>query len=158
MSVTLVPMDDTEFAAFTERAVEEYAQGMVASGEWSQAEAPHRSATAFAQLLDQGRLTEGHQLWVLRDNQRRFGELWIARRHVGSKPIAFILDIYIEPGERRQGHARRAMLAAENWARRNGCQEMRLHVFGRNLPARGLYEKLGYEIASLTMAKPLPPD
>jgi GNAT superfamily N-acetyltransferase len=157
MSVTLIPMDDADFVTFTERAVDEYAQGMVASGEWSQAEASHRSATAFAQLLDKGRLTENHQLWVIRDSQRRIGELWIARRHVGTKPIAFILDIYIEPGERRQGHARQSMLAAETWARQNGCEEMRLHVFGRNLPARGLYEQLGYDIASLTMAKPLPP-
>ncbi|MFJ4196904.1 GNAT family N-acetyltransferase [Pseudomonas sp. NPDC089534] len=157
MPVTLVPMDDADFTVFTERAVEEYAQGMAASGEWSVQEAPQRSSAAFTQLLEHGRQTAGHRLWVIKDGERRIGELWIAQRHVGTRSIAFILDVYIEPGERRHGYARQSMLAAEDWARRHGCEEMRLHVFGRNAPARRLYEQLGYDIASLSMAKPLPP-
>lgn len=157
MPVTLTPMDDADFVTFAARAVAEYGQGMVAAGEWGQAEAAQRSRAVFEQLLPQGRLTEGNQLWVISDEGRRAGELWIAQRQAGTRPIAFILDIYIEPGERRRGLARQALLAVESWARQAGCEEVRLHVFGANAAARHLYEQLGYGIASLTMAKPLPP-
>jgi ribosomal protein S18 acetylase RimI-like enzyme len=102
-------------------------------------------------------LTEKNQLWVIQDQARRIGELWVAERHAGAGRIAFILDIYIDPGERRQGYAKQSLLALESWASQAGCKEVRLHVFGRNDAARRLYEQLGYGIASLTMAKPLPP-
>lgn len=156
MSVTLAPMDNADFVTFAKRAVAEYGQGMVASGEWGQEEASQKSRNVFEQLLPQGRLTENNQLWVIKDEDRRIGELWIALRHAGTRLSAFILDIYIEPGERRRGYAKQSMLAAESWARQAGCEEIRLHVFGRNEAARGLYEQLGYGVASLTMAKPLP--
>ncbi|EJL97630.1 acetyltransferase [Pseudomonas sp. GM102] len=157
MPVTLAPMDNADYVTFAERAIAEYGQGMVASGEWDQEEASQKSRNVFEQLLPQGRLSENNQLWVIKDKDRRVGELWIAQRHAGARPIAFILDIYIEPGERRQGYARQSMLAVESWARQAGCEEVRLHVFGRNDAARRLYEQLGYDVASLTMAKSLPP-
>lgn len=155
MPVTLTPMDNADFVTFAERAVAEYGQGMVTAGEWDQEEASQKSRSVFEQLLPQGLLTENNQLWVIKDEDRRVGELWVAQRHAGTRPIAFILDIYIEPGERRQGYARQSMLAAESWARQARCEEVRLHVFGRNDAARRLYEQLGYGVASLMMAKPL---
>lgn len=157
MSVTLAPMNDADFATFADRALAEYGDGMVAAGEWGQEEASQRARSVFEQLLPQGRLTEKNQLWVIQDQARRIGELWVAERHSGAGRIAFILDIYIDPGERRQGYAKQSLLALESWASQAGCKEVRLHVFGRNDAARRLYEQLGYGIASLTMAKPLPP-
>ena len=157
MSVTLAPMNDADFVTFAERALAEYGDGMVAAGEWVQEEASQKARSVFEQLLPQGRLTEKNQLWVIQDQARRIGELWVAERHAGAGRIAFILDIYIDPGERRQGYAKQSLLALESWASQAGCREVRLHVFGRNDAARRLYEQLGYGIASLTMAKPLPP-
>ncbi|MGE8176572.1 GNAT family N-acetyltransferase [Pseudomonas fluorescens] len=157
MPVTLAPMDNADFATFAERAVAEYGDGMVVSGEWAHEEASQRARSVFEQLLPQGRLTEKNQLWVIKDQERRIGELWVAERHTGAGKSAFILDIYIDPGERRRGYAKQSLLALESWARQAGCEEVRLHVFGRNDAARRLYEQSGYGIASLTMAKPLPP-
>ncbi|MFJ2363975.1 GNAT family N-acetyltransferase [Pseudomonas sp. NPDC087697] len=157
MSVTLAPMDNADFVRFAERAVAEYGDGMVVAGEWAQEEASRKARNVFEQLLPQGRQTEKNQLWVIKDQGRRIGELWVAERHTGVGKIAFILDIYIDPGERRQGYAKQSLLALEAWARQAGCEEVRLHVFGRNDAARRLYEQSGYGIASLTMAKPLPP-
>jgi GNAT superfamily N-acetyltransferase len=157
MSVTLAPMDNADFVVFAERAVAEYGDGMVVAGEWDREEASQKARSVFEQLLPQGRLTEKNQLWVIKNQERRIGELWVAARHAGVGKVAFILDIYIEPGERRQGYAKQSLVALESWARQAGCEEVRLHVFGRNDAARRLYEQLGYGIASLTMAKPLPP-
>ncbi|WP_347904519.1 GNAT family N-acetyltransferase [Pseudomonas purpurea] len=157
MSVTLAPMDNADFVAFAPRAVAEYGDGMVTAGEWAQEEASQKARNVFEQLLPQGRLTENNQLWVIKDQTHRVGELWVAQRHVAARKIAFILDIYIDPEARRQGYAKQSLLAVESWARQSGCEEVRLHVFGRNGAARRLYEQSGYGVASLTMAKPLPP-
>lgn len=157
MSVTLAPMENADFLAFAPRAVAEYGDGMVTSGEWTREEASQKARSVFEQLLPQGRLTENNQLWVIKDQARRVGELWIAERYAAAGKIAFILDIYIDPDARRQGYAKQSLLAAESWARQAGCEEVRLHVFGYNDAARRLYEQSGYGVASLTMAKPLPP-
>lgn len=58
MPVTLAPMDNADFATFAERAVAEYGDGMVVSGEWAHEEASQRARSVFEQLLPQGRLTE----------------------------------------------------------------------------------------------------
>jgi hypothetical protein len=44
------------------------------------------------------------------------------------------------------------VLAAE------GCTRVALNVFGWNERAAGLYRSLGYEVDSMQMSKPLPPD
>jgi GNAT superfamily N-acetyltransferase len=41
------------------------------------------------------------------------------------------------------------------WARRNGCRFMTLGVFPGNERARALYERHGYGVELLRMAKPL---
>jgi ribosomal protein S18 acetylase RimI-like enzyme len=47
------------------------------------------------------------------------------------------------------------MRALEGEAKRLGFKKLGLHVFGHNMIARGLYEKLGYAITNLNMAKSL---
>ena len=53
------------------------------------------------------------------------------------------------------GFATQAMLALEEKAKELGLVILRLHVFTHNAVARSLYEKLGYEVSSLNMAKVL---
>lgn len=156
VSITLVSMQEADFSRFAQRALDEYATGMVAAGEWLPEQASLQAAEVFRQLLPQGRLSTHNHLWRALCAGRAVGELWIAERQVGSRRIAFILDLYIESIERRRGYARQTLLAGESAAREWGCDEMRLHVFGHNQGARRLYELLGYEVASLTMSKPLP--
>ena len=54
---------------------------------------------------------------------------------------AWILNIYVEPAYRRQGHARTIAEALIQWCRENGFQSVALHAseYGRSL-----YEKLGF--------------
>jgi ribosomal protein S18 acetylase RimI-like enzyme len=41
-------------------------------------------------------------------------------------------------------------------ARELGAKSVELHVFGHNYVAQALYEKVGYNVTSITMAKPIP--
>jgi GNAT superfamily N-acetyltransferase len=54
---------------------------------------------------------------------------------------AWILNIYVEPRERRRGFARLIMEALIDWCRRNGFRSVALHASEHG---RGLYENLGF--------------
>jgi ribosomal protein S18 acetylase RimI-like enzyme len=56
---------------------------------------------------------------------------------------------------RRRGYASRILELVEDKARELGAGKVELHVFGHNLGARALYEKLGYTATSIVMAKPM---
>ena len=81
--------------------------------------------------------------------------IWLARIMQGAKPIMFIYDFRIDEAHRRKGYGEQAMLAAEVQAKALGYDTIALHVFGHNHAARALYEKLGYEITNINMAKKL---
>jgi ribosomal protein S18 acetylase RimI-like enzyme len=68
---------------------------------------------------------------------------------------AYVFDVEILPEARGRGLGRATMLAAEEAARDQRADVVRLNVFGHNVPAIRLYESLGYSAASISMAKPL---
>ena len=64
----------------------------------------------------------------------------------------YVLNIYVEPGHRRRGHARRMMAAAEAEFERRGLTYAVLHATEAGRP---LYEQLGWE-PTAEMARRLP--
>ena len=66
-----------------------------------------------------------------------------------------ISDLAVAPGMDGRGIGARLLVHAEAWARRNGCRFMTLGVFPGNERARALYERHGYGVELLRMAKAL---
>jgi ribosomal protein S18 acetylase RimI-like enzyme len=66
-------------------------------------------------------------------------------RYSSTSSEAYIERLVVSPGFRRQGMARRLLVAAEDFARDAGKTTVGLHVSGNNLPALRLYENEGYE-------------
>lgn len=60
-----------------------------------------------------------------------------------------IQDVYVAPERRRTGVAKALSQAAEDEARRRGCERISLSVGTGNEAARALYAKLGYEDAGI---------
>lgn len=58
---------------------------------------------------------------------------------------AHIMNIAVHPGVRRRGLAREMLSRVLALARRKAVEECFLEVRESNIPARGLYEKLGFE-------------
>lgn len=58
---------------------------------------------------------------------------------------AWVYYLCADPALRGQGWGRRAMAAAEDWARRNGQTKLQLLVRNSNAPVLSFYETLGYE-------------
>jgi ribosomal protein S18 acetylase RimI-like enzyme len=69
-------------------------------------------------------------------------------RYSSTSSEAYIERLVVSPDFRRQGMARRLLLAAEDLARDSGKVSVGLHVSGNNLAALRLYEGEGYEEVS----------
>ncbi|MBN8487609.1 MAG: GNAT family N-acetyltransferase [Burkholderiales bacterium] len=156
MSV-LRPITDEEYAAWLARAVPEYAQEKVTSGQWAAEAALALSRQEFEDLLPEGRDSpDNHLHTVLAPDGSSVGTLWFVVKERAGRRIAYVLDITIAPAHRRAGHAIRAFQALEDEAARLQLTGVALHVFGHNLAAQGLYAKLGYVATNVHMFKPLP--
>jgi ribosomal protein S18 acetylase RimI-like enzyme len=132
-----------------------YVAEMVESGALPLEAARARAEEQQLQLLPRGLGTpRTHLLRVLDASGEPAGVLWIGPSP--QRPDAgFVYEVSIDEDRRGQGLGRGAMVAAERIAREEGWTELGLHVFGSNERARLLYESLGYQVVSITMAKTL---
>jgi ribosomal protein S18 acetylase RimI-like enzyme len=155
--IHFAPMTEGDFRSYCERAIAEYAEEHIRSGRWSAEEGHQRAAKEYQDLLPEGVATPNHFLYTLVDSNTHtpVGLLWYALESGAGQQVAFIYDVRIEPDFRRKGYATQAFRTLEEQARAQGAQQIRLHVFGHNHEARGLYEKLGFVATNIVMTKAL---
>ena len=155
--IRLVPMSDTTYQIYLDMAIREYAEDKIKAGNWQPEEALEQSAQEFRTYLPDGVATQDNYLYDIEDEALGItvGMIWLARLMQGTKPVMFIYDFRIDEAHRRKGYGEQALLAAEVQAKALGYDTIALHVFGHNHAARALYEKLGYEITNINMAKKL---
>lgn len=151
--ITLKPMNQEEFKHYISFAIEDYAKDKIASGNWSEDEAINLSKKSFNQLLPKDEKTENNHLFSIFHNDILVGMIWIAQKDPTKPNEGFIYDFMIFEQYQGQGYAKKAMKEIETIAKGLGVNKIGLHVFGQNKIARGLYEKMGYEITNITMAK-----
>ena len=139
-NVRLSELGDAAYHEYRKDLVRDYAADKVRAGAWSQAES--RAARDVDGLLPEGPATQGHFLYSVRDDSTgtEVGTVWI-------------YDIIINEDFRRRGYASRTLELVEDSAKELGAKSVELHVFGHDHGARLLYEKIGYNETSITMAK-----
>jgi len=155
--IRLVPMLESELDAYLEKSIPNYAAENVQAGYWSEEEALERSRKAFNNLLPEGLKSKGQHLFQVEDaeSNERVGIIWLNARTDIARPSGFIYDIEMDEKLRGKGYGKQTMLAIEEKARELGLKSIGLHVFAHNAVAKGLYEKIGYEVKSLNMVKEL---
>jgi GNAT superfamily N-acetyltransferase len=155
--VRFVELQDGPYREYKKNLVRHYAADKVRAGAWSQAEAEGRAARDVDGLLPEGPATRNHFLYSVRDDAMgvEVGTVWFALRDSGVGRSVWIYDIIIHDIFRRKGYASRTLDLVEERARDLGAKSVELHVFGHNRGARALYEKMGYNETSITMAKPI---
>ena len=153
----LMPMSQEIYDSYIENLLADYSQEHVKSGNWKPEEALARAREQISQLLPDGLQSKDQYLYSLYDDEtgENIGVLWFAVRTQGCKPEAFIYDIMIYEGHRRQGYATSALEVMEARVLELGLHKISLHVFGHNSPAVSLYEKIGYEPTNIMMSKEL---
>jgi len=152
---TLIPMTQSEYEAFVERAIPEYAADNVRAGYWSEFEALEKSREAYEKLLPNGLQTENHYLYTLYDVNQAVGMIWIRADLENPTKNGFIFELYVDEKFRGKGYGKQVMLLIEEKARELGLKSLGLHVFAVNTVACNLYESVGYEVSSLNMTKKL---
>jgi ribosomal protein S18 acetylase RimI-like enzyme len=133
----------------------EYAEDELRSGR-DRPETVHANVAALLErLLPEGASSPGQLLFSGVDEDGTVvGYIWLALP-TDDRGSAWVYDVQVDEPFRRRGHGRALMLAAEEVLRSRGVGVLGLNVFGHNPGARQLYESLGYEIKSLSMAKDL---
>ncbi|QMU98498.1 GNAT family N-acetyltransferase [Microbacterium esteraromaticum] len=152
--VHLRAMDDVDYAAYRERADEEYAQERVAAGADPSIEAARATAAAqMAEMLPDGPRTRGQRMWTVRDGAgERVGILWVALRD----GFGFINDISLDESRRGQGIGTQVLRAAAAEMRAVGLGVLALNVFGSNDAARRLYAREGFRETETLWSVPIP--
>jgi aminoglycoside 6'-N-acetyltransferase I len=64
----------------------------------------------------------------------------------GDRPVGFIEGWFVVKDQRRRGVGKALMLAAENWARQQGCREIASDTWLDNEPSQRVHEALGFEV------------
>jgi RimJ/RimL family protein N-acetyltransferase len=154
-NISLVELDDAPFREYRDHLVRDYAADKVRAGAWSESEAQIRAAKDVDGLLPEGPATQGHFLYSVREDaaDAEVGTVWFALRDSGVGRYVWIYDIIINENFRRRGYASRTLELVEARAKELGAKSVELHVFGHNQGAQALYEKVGYSVTSITMAK-----
>ena len=155
--IRLVPMTEDEYRFYRAELIQGYAEDKVRSGNWSAEESLKRSEQETDQLLPNGIATSDHYLFSIHDNTlaKNVGILWFAVVNWGGKRLAFIYDIQVDATMRGKGYGTQALKLLEEKVKALDLDTIGLHVFGFNHTAQALYEKMGYDITNINMAKKL---
>lgn len=149
--VSLRPLREDEYPAWNEAHRVEYERGMVEFAGMSRDAARAKVAHDVPSVLPDGLSTADTCFWVIEDDGRRVGTIFLGIR-AGE---AWLYDIVIDEAERGRGFGRAAMLALEDEVRALGHDSIGLNVWGGNAAARGLYRSLGYAERAVHMRKGL---
>jgi len=77
------------------------------------------------------------------------GFIEVAVRHdyvngTDTSPVAFLEGIYVTPGARQRGIARKLVAAAEQWAKDHGCSELASDASTDNVHSHAMHHALGF--------------
>lgn len=61
-----------------------------------------------------------------------------------SSPVAFLEGIYVEPANRRRGHARALVDAMLDWARAHGCREAASDALADHAASHAFHRAIGF--------------
>lgn len=155
--IKLVAMSDDEYRVFEARSMKSYAEELSRANDSTPEEAMAQAEATFRRLLPDGRPGSKDQyLFTAVDDQgQRVGAVWFGIRRDRRTPYAYIWDLFLAPEFRGKGLGEHVMRRVEERVRELGHSQIGLNVFGHNLPARRLYERLGYRAASVSMSKDL---
>lgn len=147
-------MTEPEFLAWRDHSRKNYASEKEKEG-LSAEDAKAEAEKSFERHLPRGKDTPDHHVYAVvgADTGEQVGVLWWGVQKHGSKSVAWIYDIEMQPAHRGKGYGRATMELALADAKAKGYDRLGLHVFGHNKVARGLYESLGFETTNVVMYK-----
>jgi ribosomal protein S18 acetylase RimI-like enzyme len=157
--IRLQAMTEAGFSEYKPLAVEATAQAFARNLRIPIEKARANAASRFDRSLSSGLSTPNQFLFDIRLEEgtvvNRIGYLWLDVDEAEHR--CFIRDIYLHEGYRGKGWGRKTLELLEAQMRERNVHRIGLHVWGDNLVARELYDKLGYRLIGSDMQKRLTP-
>jgi ribosomal protein S18 acetylase RimI-like enzyme len=98
----------------------------------------------------------GHAVFVADGTAGILGVVTVGERmHFTGQVDAYVGELAVRQGMERLGIATKLMAAAEEWAGRRGLPFLTLETGAANMPARRLYQALGYQEEDVRLTKAL---
>ncbi len=113
---------------------------------------------AFFARFGNGEMDDDGETFVATDlDDRPLGMIVLLhdRDYFTGHPRAYVNILVVDEDAEGMGVGRALMDFAEQWARERGCREVCLDVFAGNARAVAFYERNGYRVDHLRMAKPI---
>lgn len=134
MTVIITPMTQDDFAHYTSKGIQGYADEKVEAGTWTKEEASKKSEKEFEKLLPQGLDSEHQFLYAITkiEDNKKAGWLWYYFDLESPQKEAFIYDFLIFDELQGQGYGKAALRALDDHALANGVEKISLHVFAHN--------------------------
>jgi RimJ/RimL family protein N-acetyltransferase len=150
-------MNESEFQAYREAGSTQYMRDSLKADRWPVAETLLATERVSQYPLPEDLTSPNQYLSMIEDERFGFkvGMLWFEVRDEGMGPIAFVHHVRIFEQFRRRHYGTYAFHALEAYVHRLGLSTIRFHVFGDNLAARTMYEKLGFITTDVVMEKTL---
>jgi ribosomal protein S18 acetylase RimI-like enzyme len=156
MDLILRRMTPAEFDSLIDSSFSAFLAESVATGRIRPEDVPAEAGRRREEMLPNGLDTTNMLLFVGEVDGERIGWMWLALpgppHHAEA---AWVYNVEVDESERGKGYGKAMMLAAERELVHRGVTKLGLNVFGSNKSAIGLYERLGYEVISQQMIKPL---
>jgi ribosomal protein S18 acetylase RimI-like enzyme len=155
----LQAMTEAGFSEYKPLAVEATAQAFARNLRIPIEEARSKAASRFDRSLSSGLSTPNQFLYDIRLEEdtvvNRIGYLWLDVNETEDR--CFIFDIHLHEEYRGKGWGRKTLELLEAQMTERNIQRIGLHVWGDNVVARELYDKLGYQLIGSDMQKRLTP-
>jgi ribosomal protein S18 acetylase RimI-like enzyme len=153
--ISLRPMRDSEFLAYLDYFIPDYAAEIASNYRLSDNESLAQAKREIAADLPDGVNTIGQVLLCLVDPtespEKTIGYLWY--KQDPTMRAAFISDFHIFPAYQGQGLGKQALEVLENELKHKGFQQMKLRVADDNKRARHVYEVTGFRVTGINMSK-----
>ncbi|MET8147772.1 GNAT family N-acetyltransferase [Actinoplanes sp. NPDC049668] len=148
MALTLLEMDDRDFAARRELMVTGYATAIAVARKLSARDAAAESERDIAERLPRGAATRGQLLRKAVVDGAEIGWIWVSLPGTTMPDMAWICDVEVDAGRRGRGYGAAIIEAVEAELAGLGVSRLGLNVFGDNDTARRLYERLGFDVTA----------
>jgi len=150
--------DELALVPMTQQAYEDHVADLAARDPFLLVRDPsvttERALLAAARLAPAGIATEGTLLYDAHVDGREVGWLWLALPNPGRPTTGLVIHLEVDPAERRRGHGRRMIAAAEEELARQGVPRIGLSIPGR-ADALAFADSLNMTLASQQMVKDL---
>ncbi|WP_113737223.1 N-acetyltransferase [Ensifer sp. ENS12] len=155
--ISLRPMLDSEYPAYLDYFIPDYAIEISANYGFSDADALVQARREIAQDLPQGVKTPGNVLLCVinETDSSLIGYLWYRPDLAGHS--VFISDLHILASQQGQGFAKQALNALETELSAKGFKQIKLRVAENNRRAKHVYDVAGFRVTGINMSKLIKP-